>query len=109
MHIQNCRESSGIFFSDRFCREVRRLWGQIGDDGTDTVADIQRARRRWAEEPSEKDWAIYFVHKSLVRSEDVIMIDGFPIHIQLVDKNRLLGKVLDLEHGQLIIRAPFTT
>lgn len=103
MNSGNGHSVCGILFSGRFCRELRRLWEQLGNDRQNMIADIQRARRRWEEEPSEHEWTIYFVSKTIVSSEDVFTVDGFPIYIRTGDRDRLQGKVVDFERNSLVV------
>jgi len=105
MNSHNYRQAAEIFFSDRFCAEMRHLWPQLGDEAPDTVADIQRVRLRWDEEPLENQWAIYFVPRELVSAEDLMIIDDHPVYIRSGDKERLKGKLVDfdVDRNRLIV------
>lgn len=103
MNSENGHLVCGINFSGRFCSELRRLLEQLGNDKHNTIADIQRVRRRREEEPSEHDWAIYFVAKNIVSTKDILILDGLPIHIRPEDKVRLHGKVVDFERNLVVV------
>jgi len=103
MSLEYGHSVGGLLFSEGFCREIRRLWEQLGNDKQNTIADIQRAKRRFEEEPSESDWTIYFVSKNVALTEDIFIVDGFPIYIRPGDRERLKGKCLDFEHNSLVV------
>ena len=93
----------GIRFSDRFCRELRRLWVQLGDDGPKTVADVQRTGGLAEYEESMKHWAIHFVPREIVAAKDIVMIDNHPVHIQSSERKLLQGMVLDFEDHLFVV------
>jgi hypothetical protein len=94
----------GIRFSDGFCRELRRIWAQLGDDGPKTVADVQRTGRLIGNEESMKHWAIHFVPREIVAPKDIVMIDNHPVHIQSSERKLLQGKVLDFKDHLFVVR-----
>jgi len=102
MDSQRHHSVSGIFFSEQLCQEVRRLWQELGKDGPNCVADIQRARCEQEENGEKQHWAIHFVPKEIVVSKEISVVQGFPIHISSRDREELQGRVLEIENHDLV-------
>jgi hypothetical protein len=102
MKFEN-HDSSCVHFSERFCRQLRAWWTQLGEDGSHTVAELRPLTSSEGDDQSHSQWGIYFIPIDLPPSYDIMLVEGFPVCIRSIDRGRLAGRQFDFEKGSICL------